>query len=231
MAIAVGLAVLLGAPMSLGDPISATFYVAYAGVGWWLVARRPDHAIGWLLILVAAGFAATTPTGLDPVALASGEADAVGSCWCSSWGGSLAFLGFLGIALTFFPSGRLPAGQWRAPVTGGIVFIVVATFLVAVRPTFDLAIDGGPDIIVANRLAVAPDAPFWSVIDTVDDLIFVFLIAFLAIAIIGTFVRYRRSEGIVRLQLRWLVAALVAILTTVIFAIVASAVVGEVAGI
>ncbi len=218
--------------MSLGDPISAIFYVAYAGVGWWLVARRPDHAIGWLLILVAAGFAATTPTGLDPVALASGEADAVSwiRAWCSSWGGSLAFLGFLGIALTF-PSGRLPAGQWRAPVIGGIVFIVVATFLVAVRPTFDLAIDGGPDIIVANRLAVAPDAPFWSVIDTVDDLIFVFLIAFLAIAIIGMFVRYRRSEGIVRLQLRWLVAALVAILTTVIFAIVASAVVGEVAGI
>ena len=230
--IAVGLALLLGAPLSLGDPFSAIFYVAYAGVGWWLVARRPDHAIGWLLILVAVGFAATTPTGLDPVALASGEADAVSwfRAWWSTWGASITFLGFLGIALTF-PSGRLPPGRWRAPVIGGIVFIVVATILVAVRPTFDLAIDGGPDIIVTNRLAVAPDAPIWSVIDAIDDLIFVFLFAFLAIAIIGMFVRYSRSEGIVRLQLRWLVAALAAILTTVIFAIVASSVVGEVAGI
>ncbi len=206
-AIAVGLAALLGLVISLGDPFAAFFFMSYAGVGWWLVVRRPDHSIGWLLLLVAIGFAATTPQGLDPAALVSGEADAVSwfRAWWSTWGGNLTFLGFLGIALTF-PSGSLPGGRWRAPAIGGILLAVVATVLVALRPTFDLAIDGGPDIVVANRLAVAPEAPFWSVVDAIDDLMFIFLLAFLAAAIIGLLVRYRRSEGIVRLQLRWLVA-------------------------
>ena len=231
-AIAVGLASVFGLLMALGDPLAALFYVAYAGVGWWLVARRPDHAIGWLLLIVAIGFASTTPPGLDPVALVSGEADTVSwfRAWWSTWGGNLTFLGFLGIALTF-PRGQLPGGRWRAPAVGGILLAVVATVLIAMRPTFDLAIDGGSDIVVANRLAVAPEAPFWSVVDAIDDLMFIFLLAFLAAAIIGLLVRYRRSEGIVRLQLRWLVAALAAILAAVIFAIVASAVVGDVYGV
>lgn len=230
-AIAVGLSALVGLLLSLGDPFTVFFYVAYAGVGWWLVSRRPNHAIGWLLFLVAIGFAATTPTGLDPVALVSGEADAFTwfRAWWSSWGGNLTFLGFLGIALTF-PSGRLPKGRWRAPAIGGVALAVVATVLTAMRPTFDLAIDDGPDIIVTNRLAIAPDAPLWSVVDTVDDVMFVFLLAFLAAAVAGLLVRYRRSEGIVRLQLRWLVAALAAILLAVIFGIVASSVVGEAFG-
>ena len=97
--------------------------------------------------------------------------------------------------------------------------------------SFDLAIDGGTDIVVANRLAVAPEAPFWSVVDAIDDLMFIFLLAFLAAAIVGLLVRYRRSEGIARLQLRWLVAALAAIFAAVIFAIVASAVLGDVYGV
>jgi hypothetical protein len=231
-AVALGLAVLLGLLASLGDPFTAFFFVAYAGVGWWLVARRPDHVIGWLLVLVAVGFAATTPPGLDPASLVSGEADALSwfRAWWSTWGGNLTFLGFLGIALTF-PTGRLPGGRWRAPVIGGIVLTAIATVLVAMRPTFDLAIDGGPDIIVANRLAVAPEAPLWSVVEAVDDLMFVLLLAFLAAAIVGLLLRYRGSEGLVRLQLRWLVAAMATILSAVIFGIVASSVAGDVFGI
>ena len=230
-AIAVGLAALLGLLVSLGDPFAALSYAAYAAVGSWLVARRPEHAIGWLLLLVALGFASTTPTRLDAVALESGESDAVSwfRAWWSTWGGNLIFLGFLGIALTF-PNGHLPGGRWRTPVIGGIVVAVVATVLVAVRPTFDLAIDDGPDIIVTNRLAVAPDAPFWPAVDAVDDLMFVFLLAFLAAAVVSLLVRYRRSEGTVRLQLRWLVAALAAVVLTVSFGIVASSILGEVVG-
>ena len=48
-AVAVGVPVVLGLVMSLGDAFTVVGYVAYAGVGWWLVARRPEHSIGWLL--------------------------------------------------------------------------------------------------------------------------------------------------------------------------------------
>ena len=51
IAVAVGVAAVLGFVMSIGDPFTVVGYVAYAAVGWWLVARRPEHPIGWLLLL------------------------------------------------------------------------------------------------------------------------------------------------------------------------------------
>jgi hypothetical protein len=224
-------AAVVGLLASLGDPITVALYVTYAGAGWWLIARRPDHSIGWLLLCVAVGFAATTPPGLDPDALVSGQADAMSwfRAWWSTWGGTLVFLGFTGIALTF-PSGRLPGGRWRAPVIVALAIALAATALVALRPTFDLAIEGGSDIIVPNRLAIAPSASFWTVVDALDDLIYFYLLALLATAIVGLLLRYRRSEGIVRLQLRWLVAALAAMVTSVVVALVVAIVFGDVVG-
>ena len=231
-ALAAGLAALGGLLLAMGDPLTAVSYIAYAGVGWWLVARRPDHVIGWLLVLVAAGFAATTPRELDPPALVSGQADFASwfRAWWSAWGGSLTFLGYLGIALTF-PSGRLPGGRWRGLVLVGLSVAVGATALSAFRPAFDLAIDEGSEITVANRFAIGPDLPLWSVVDAIDDLFFVFLLAFLAAAVVGMLVRYHRSRGTVRLQLRWLVAALAAIVVAVIFGIVASTLFEHVPGV
>ena len=231
LGIIAGLIAVLGLMASLGDPITVGLYVTYAGAGWWLVARRPDHSIGWLLMCVAVGFAATTPPGLDADALVSGKADVMTwfRAWWSTWGGTLVFLGFIGIALTF-PSGHLPAGRWRRPLIGVLAIALVATVLVALRPTFDLAIDNGPDIIVPNHLAIAPTTSLWAAVNTLDDSMYFYLLAVLTAAIVGLLVRYRRSEGIARLQLRWLVAALAGILTSVVFALVVTVVFGDVVG-
>jgi hypothetical protein len=224
-AAAAGIAAMSSLAMSLGDPLTVFFVVVYGGVGWWLVARLPGQVIGWLMIVVAVGFAATTPPTVDPAALASGEASAIDwfRTWWSTWGGALSYIGFIGIALTF-PSGRLPQGRWRAPIIAAIALTLAATVLVALRPTF---IHGGESVVVANRLAVAPGAGIWPIVDAVADLIFAILLAFLAVAIVGLLVRYRRAVGVARLQLRWLVAALVALLGAVVFGIGASSVAGD----
>jgi hypothetical protein len=209
----VGLLILglaLGVALTGSDPFTLLFYAAYASVGAILVYRRPRNPIGWLLIAISFGFIGTSTTpDVTAAALAAGTVGFWGmlSVWVASWAGSADFLAYFALVLVF-PSGHLPGGRWRVPSRLLLLFGVVFVVLTAVAPTIGFTVNGGLESIkIQNPLAVLPDLPLWSVMPASDTAILP-IIGMLVVAVGSIIVRYRRSTGILRLQLRWLVAAM-----------------------
>ena len=218
---------LAGSAAAAIDPFTLFFYLSYALVGSFLVIRRPANAIGWLLLVVALGFIGTTARpDMDVKALQAGTASARDFllAWIGGWIGAANFLGFVFLAV-LFPSGHLPMGRWRRWT---IAFLAVGVFLVgltATAPTITFNPDGVTDIVIANRLAVLPSVPPWSLVPP-DGTMIGLVLVWLAIAAGAMVVRYRRSTGTVKLQLRWLVSAIVLVISAVAFGIGSIAILG-----
>jgi hypothetical protein len=213
-----------GLVLALSDPFSLVFYVAYVGVGVLLLVRQPRNTVAWLLVVIGLAFLTTTTPGLDVEGLNDGTADASTwlRAWVSSWGGTLSYMGFFALAVVF-PSGRLPSG-WAGRLAA-LVLIVTGVFVavMAVAPTMTIAPDGTNELTLPNPFAVLPDAALWASLPSGStSLTVVPIIVALVIATGSLLVRYRRSSGILRLQLRWLVASIASIVAGVLFGLVAS---------
>jgi hypothetical protein len=213
-----------GLVLALSDPFSLVFYVAYVGVGVLLLVRQPRNTVAWLLVVIGLAFLTTTTPGLDVEGLNDGTADASTwlRAWVSSWGGTLSYMGFFALAVVF-PSGRLPGG-WAGRLAA-LVLIVTGVFVavMAVAPTMTIAPDGTNELTLPNPFAVLPDAALWASLPSGStSLTVVPIIVALVIATGSLLVRYRRSSGILRLQLRWLVASIASIVAGVLFGLVAS---------
>jgi hypothetical protein len=185
-----------------------------------LVIRQPRNTIGWLLIAIAFGFVGSTASGtLDAAALQAGTAGPrdILMAWVGAWSGAPTFLLFF-VLMIVFPTGRLPGGRWRHPVQIVLVLALVVTVLTAFRPTISFAPDERT-IEIANPFAVLPGSSVWSLLPSGDALI-VPILVLLLIGLVSMVVRYRRAEGIGRLQLRWLVAAVSLMVAAVVFALI-----------
>jgi hypothetical protein len=212
-----------GLVLASSDPFAVFFFVSYAVLAALLVARKPRNAIGWLLLVIAFGFVAVASSPWhDLDALRAGTestADFLG-IWVTTWAGYLMFGCFAALTV-LFPTGRLPAGRWRRPAIALFIGCGIVIVLSAVAPTMSYNPDSGvATIAVPNRLAVLPDLFVWAVLPV--DLFIIPVVAFLAVGVVSMLVRYRRSRGIERLQLRWLVASL----TFVVLAVVGGLVLG-----
>jgi len=203
--------------------------LAYASVGGLVVARRPGHPIGWLLL--AAGLIYQIYT------LAGGIAT---SYW---WAGvqppepmaSLLLWGFtlwsvsaclLPIILLLFPDGRVPSPRWRVGVWLATLALVLS--LLSVDGAFGPLLMGprplntilGPEVGAAARYALAL---------TVSPIV---LLVALALGVAALVVRLRRGRGEVLLQLKWFVYAagvLVTVITieSILFAVPGLGVIGS----
>ena len=209
------------------DPISLFLAVSYGLVGALLVLRQPGNVVGWLLLLIAFGFSATTtPAGIDLAALTAGTADLDDflPVWLSSWGGGLSFIAYTTLTL-IFPSGRLPRGRWRRLAIALLAFQIGLVALSAVAPTLNFNVDGSTTVAIPNQLALLPDLPLWAFWSN-DAAILVVIVA-LVLGAGSLVVRYRRSRGVERLQIRWLVAAIAGVVAALAFGLASLAVLGE----
>jgi hypothetical protein len=208
------------------DPLSMFVAGWYALVGGLLVLRRPDNIVSWLLLLVAFGFVATTtPLGIDLPALRAGSAslDDFVPVWISSLAGGMSFAAFTTLTLVF-PSGRLWPGRWRRAALALLVVQVVLVALSAIAPVIRFNADGSATVEVPNRFAVLPELPFWT-FWSVEAAMLVVILGMVTGAA-SLVVRYRRSSGVERLQLRWLTAACAAVVVTVAFGLGSLAIFG-----
>ena len=204
LAAGVWLTILDGWTLGIDDLLFIVSFCLFPIIGYVLATRRPDNAISWLVLGIGASFGVSA--FLDSYATYALHGGAGGRDL-----GAMAlalddptWVPIVGLPATFlillFPDGHLPSPRWRwfARVLGASLVIIVLAILFEPGPFED---SGFPNVV--NPLGIEALRPVLSV-----ALVF---IAALPIGVIGSLValvqRFRRSAGIERLQLRWLVTA------------------------
>jgi hypothetical protein len=189
-----------GSGGAIGGLLILAPFLAFTIVGALIAARRPENPIGWIC-LVAGHF--WTLIILDDQYIAYGlattgvfalpAADALNQwLWVPP-------VGLLSIYLIlFFPDGKLPSGRWRplAWLSGVVLVVVSLSIALAPGPLPDLGgvrnpfgLEGYPWIAEASNVISA-------------------LIPLCALAsALGLVLRYRRSGGEQREQIKWIAFA------------------------
>jgi signal transduction histidine kinase len=176
---------------------------AFLVAGVLIATRVPANPIGW--VLVASGLVTAVQEfgqqyaqyGLldSPGAVAGADVAA----WITEWIW-IPYMAAVALLIPMlYPTGRLPSARWRVPLLLGLIAAAIGTVCFALAPG-DL--DGFPG--VPNPVGL--DGVPW--IETLGDTaMFVFVGGVLA-AIVSMAVRYRRSQGDERQQLKWLLLAI-----------------------
>ncbi len=176
--------------------------VAFSATGALITLRRPQHPIGWLFLWSGLSVSLTFLLQVCAIGLLEGTA----SAWTSTASDSLnvATVTILLFAVgTLFPDGRLPSPRWRWTVG-----VVGCTAVVGMLAT--LAIGGwGGD--AEQALAPSPLRDSWGEFGDVLSGIFYPLLLLVTLAATAALVlRFRRSEGVERQQMKWLALAFTA---------------------
>ena len=178
--------------------------------GLLVALRRPDNPIGWLLLIAAlsdafGGFAQEYATYAVIVAPGS-LPGAVALAWINSWSFGIFAATLLVLIPLLFPTGRPLTQRWRPLLGGSAIFMLAVFMMFGLRPgplenasfidnpvvvggaVADMrSVVGAPLMLIAGGIAVGSGA--------------------------AAIVRFRRSRGIERQQLKWV--ALSAALVTV----------------
>jgi hypothetical protein len=183
----------------------AIFAVTFTWVGAAVVWRRSRNAIGWVLLSV--GVVAATQVLLAEYAIfgtvgrPSPIAGAVFAAWLVSWIWVVEVTLVAVFLLLLFPDGHFLSPRWR-----GLAWLGGTSAAMAV---FGLAFKAGP----LNNAPYAQNP--YPLFEDVYAGVFLWAMAGVAIASIGAaaslFLRYRRSRGTERQQLKWLAAEAIAI--------------------
>ena len=98
-----------------------------------------------------------------------------------------------------------------AALTAGVVAISLPAFV----HTLVFSTDGVTEIRIPNPLGLIPD-PSPEALGVGQVLVTIVPMLVLAASVIGLVIRYRRSDGVIRLQIRWLLAAMTFLVVAVI---------------
>jgi signal transduction histidine kinase len=178
-------------------------------VGLVLVSRRPANRIGWLFLAVGLSLGLSTfatSYGLRALVAAPGSWPAGRAfAWLTNWSWviQLAALAFL---LLLFPTGRLRSRRWRpaAWFVGGAFALITVALLVGATRSWSHPFSS------LNQALPRP----------VFTAVLILLPAALLVSVAAVVVRFARSVGEERLQLKWFAAAAVLVVATLIATIV-----------
>jgi hypothetical protein len=212
--LAATVAVVMVLPQAYGgvDPLFLAFLFAglwlYWGLGALIVVRADGHVVGWLFALAAALMASVFASfGLGFVFSLREPPDPL-----SAWFGLVGNLSFApaaililpAVALTF-PTGTLPGPGWRWPVRIMAAMVGIRMLAIVIRP--GPMFDNGPDNPLTPWLPnVSP-----SVLEILRGLEAIGSLALplgAGLGVAAIILRFRRSRGDQRQQLKWFLAAM-----------------------
>jgi hypothetical protein len=186
----------------------------FAVVGLVLAWRRPANPVGWLMVGVAFFFALSEDASYYTVAdygLRHGGLPLGGVALFAEpgWAPGIVLAGLL---ILVFPDGHLPSSRWRWLVwtyaTAAALWIA-GTLVVTAGALINhhTQVDSSGNLLLLS--GSDPAAGWWNVVQVV---FFVLLAACFLASLAGQALIYRRSSGIRRQQLKWLIAGTATIL-------------------
>jgi signal transduction histidine kinase len=200
--VAVGLAVMLGGldrPANVFGFRGATsmLTLAIASVGVVLASRRPGNPIGWIFLV--AGLASGIQFLAQEYAVfAQARGDQRGAAivtWIDSWIWVLIVGSVVIHVFLLFPTGRPPSPGWRWALWTGTAGIIVF----------------GAAFALGSESELGRESPFFEVSDAVTGLALgvgaILYLGSLIAAVASLVVRFRRSAGDERQQLKWFASA------------------------
>jgi hypothetical protein len=196
----------VGVPLSaarghlLQDSTFLLAFAAFMAVGAVIVAHRPGNAIGWIFsaigLLVAAGVSATEYAARANPGRPGAPPGAVLAAWYTSWYWYAAMGLLLVFPLLLFPTGRLLSARWRPVAAAAAAATVGITTLSALQPTL---VD--ENYTVRNPIGVGwVQDPEQSAVGAV---LYGLLLVCMVAAGLSLVLRFRRSHGVERQQLKW----------------------------
>ena len=197
---------------TLEDLVIFVGFGMFAVVGALLMAKRPDNLVGWILGAgaVIVGIFPASESYAAYVMTTRGQPDALAvfGAWANGWYW-LVLLALVYIYLPLlFPDGRLISRRWLPVASLPAVGIAGIMVLASLTETFE-----GQDVgyRIDNPIGVEGLAH----VETLP--VFVVFLVVYAVGAVGAFVsvaiRFRRSRGIERQQLKWFLYAAAPILT------------------
>jgi signal transduction histidine kinase len=207
-------------------PVAVVMVLGYSTVGAVLASRNPSNSIGWLLMTVGVAFLISGFTSeyveyayvTSPGSLPAGSALALVSN--SFW---LPMLTAVILITLLFPTGAVPTRRWRhvPPAIVGLAGVAwVAGVLYPGR--IDLDLEG---VQLHNPIGVEALRPAIDLLTTIGWI--GVLIAGTPLAVTALILRYRRSHGEERQQIRWLAYTAATVVALVVISFVTAALIGE----
>jgi len=171
-------------------------------MGALIVARRPANRIGWSFVAAGLGLALqafATQYAIYALLTAPGALPgAAWLAWISSWLTIPAIYSAFAALLLLFPTGRLLSPRWRPVawmVVGWIVGVAVGNFIYP------------PDPYLGVEAPVRLNEAAGQIMNTIGGLSWLLATLALPAAAASLVVRFRRSRGQERQQLKWLAYA------------------------
>ena len=180
-------------------------FLGFPLVGAPIAARQPRNAIGWVLLGIGIVWGLYEALNAYAAYGLEGSSDAIPGADVALTFVSFVWIPAVGLMGTFlillFPDGRPPSPRWRPLVwASGIAIAITSLATVFMPGRFEN--EGFPE--VKNPLGLES---LGSVIEAVElGGLFVLLVCILASAV-GLVIRFRRSRGQERVQLKWLTTA------------------------
>jgi hypothetical protein len=197
-----------GLAFGVSESLWITVGVPFSTMGALLFARRPGNRIGWLLLtagLSSSGF----HFGAGYFEYGHGLPGRLLVIWIASWLWALALVALM-LLLLLYPTGRLVSRGWRPVAWAAWAWGILAVAVSAVSPVLGPGPEANP-----IRLRGVAGALFVDIYGLIESAGVATLVLLLFASLVSLVVRFLRSRGVERQQLKWLVfAASLAAVTT-----------------
>ena len=201
-------------PTEVSDFTQPLAFLAIGVAGLAIATRKPGNAVGWLYLGIWLGVGLILAFGGEYGYWATithpGAPGGTFAVWLGNW----SWVPILGVLLTWtfllFPDGQLPSPRWR-PVAWVSVIVTVLWSIAFALQGHDYTDASGRS--ASNPYAIPSLIPFFDAARVV--LAFTFFVV-VASSIASMVVRFRRSHGDERQQVKWLILAACIVLVFVL---------------
>jgi hypothetical protein len=192
-----------GASEDLFSLVLTAALLAFPIAGMLLVRRSPENVIGWLFCVAGPlfGLMIGSQTYVENYILAEGVTGGFAdfTLWVAVWTGPIAYSLITAFLLLLFPTGRLLSRRWRAVAfltAGSVTLLVVGSMLARELDDYEQ---------LENPYAIG--GAFEKILEAARGIGWILLSLSVLAAGISLIVRFRRSKGVERQQLKWMAFA------------------------